>query len=370
MALPVPAEGRERLAPSRGRGIPPRFETGKDVAVSLKHFPAAILHYGLSLTAQIFSLGMAVILIATAYSIVVPRLAPYNISLGKEHRYAKAAFALEQTVTRPVRAVFPIRIGGHDMTPWIVLVLSFVFTFWFNTLSYRYFYEGQYYRHRKKADDLRRRLRISDHAMNASTLGRQLDLLKTAKGKERDRIIRNIAEEEKKLDEKGRALAFLSIDVVDSTGMKQDEDKAVVQNDFIRFRQFVSGIFDDHGCLKSTWTPDGAMACFPAVDDALGAARAVLADLDVFNREVRKLRREFAVRCGVNSGFVIYDENVPLDAISDPAIDIAGHMQKHADRNAIGIPKPVMEILSGGNGFVPSGKVIDGFEMYEWKKSG
>jgi len=353
-----------------GWGFPPRLETGKDIPVSLKHFPAAILHYGLSLTAQIFSLGMAVILIATAYSIVVPRLAPYNISLGKEHRYAKAAFALEQTVTRPVRAVFPIRIGGHDMTPWIVLVLSFVFTFWFNTLSYRYFYEGQYYRYRKKVDDMKRRLHISDHAMSASALGRQLDLLKTAKKKDRDKILRNIVEAEKKLDEKGRDLAFLSIDVVDSTGMKRDEDKAVVQNDFTRYRQFISGILDEHGCLKSTWTPDGVMACFPSVDDALRAAQGVVTDLDAFNREVRKLRREFAVRCGVNSGFVIYDEDVPLDAISDPAIDIAGHMQKYADRNAVGIPKPIMETLSGRSGFAPSGKVVDGYEMYEWKKTG
>ncbi|NPU84486.1 MAG: adenylate/guanylate cyclase domain-containing protein [Syntrophaceae bacterium] len=349
-------------------GVSFKLQTREDLPVGVKYFPVAILHYGLSLTAQVISLGMAVILISTAYSVAVPRLAPYGLSMGKDHRYARAAIALEQTVTKPVRAVFPIRIGGHDMTPWIVLVLSFVLTFWFNTLSYRYFYEGQYYRHRKRIDDLQRRLHISDQAMSASALGRQMDLLKTAKGKDRHQILRNIAETEKKLDEEGRDLAFLSIDVVGSTGMKQDEDKAVVQNDFTRYRQFVSGIFDEHGCLKSTWTPDGVMACFPTVDDAVRAARAVITDLDTFNREVRQLRREFAVRCGVNSGFVIYDENLPLEEISDPAIDIAGHMQKHAARNAISIPKPVVEPLPGNGGFTPSGQVIDGYEIYEWKK--
>lgn len=334
----------------------------------MKHFPLAVFHYALSLTAQILSLGMAVVLIATAYSVTVPRLAPYGISMGKDYRYAKAAFALEQTITKPVRAVIPIRIGGHDMTPWIVLVAAFVLTFWFNTLSHRYFYEGQYHRYQKKFDDMKSRLRISDHAMRALPIGQRLDQLKTAKRKEREQILREFAEAKRKLDEKGRELAFLSIDVVDSTGMKQDEDKAVVQNDFTRYRQFVSGIFDEHRCLKSTWTPDGVMACFPAVDDAVRAARAVITDLDTFNREVRQLRRQFAVRCGVNSGFVIYDGSVPLEEISDPAIDIAGHMQKHADRNAIGIPKPVIEPSLVNSGFTPSGKVIDGYEIFEWKK--
>lgn len=369
-ALPAGCGRGKSDAPLLPAGVSFILETGKDLPVSVKHFPQALLHYGLSLTAQVISLCMAVILISTAYSLTVPRLAPYGISMGKDHRYARAAITLEQTITKPVRAVVPIRIGGHDMTPWIVLVLSFVFTFWFNTLSYRYFYEGQYHRYRNKVDEMKSRLRISDHAMRAMPIGRNLDQLKTANRKEREQIIREFAEAKRKLDQLGRDLAFLSIDIVDSTGMKQGEDKAVVQNDFTRYRQFVGGILGDHGCLKSTWTPDGVMACFSSVTDAVSAARGVIHGLEGFNRDLKQLRRDFTVRCGVNSGFVIFDEATPLEEISDPAIDIAGHMQKHAVPNSIGIPKPVIEALSGDSGFVPSGRTIDGYEVYEWKKGG
>ena len=139
-----------------------------------------------------------------------------------------------------------------------------------------------------------------------------------------------------------------------------------MEHDFREYKRFVDRILATHGCLRAAWTPDGVMSCFTAVDAAVRAAREIITGLDRFNREVKSIRRDFSVRCGVNSGFVYYDGSVPLEEISDRVIDIAGHMQKHAKPNTVCVAKPAIEPLGDRIGFEPSGRVVDGYEVYEW----
>jgi hypothetical protein len=111
------------------------------------------------------------------------------------------------------------------------------------------------------------------------------------------------------------------------------------------------------------------MSCFQFVEAAVAAAREILIDLDYFNSTIKSMRRDFAVRCGVNSGFVYFDESIPLEEISDRVIDIAGHMQKNAKPNSVCVAKPAIEPLNERNGFEPAGRVVDGYEVYEWIKT-
>ena len=74
------------------------------------------------------------------------------------------------------------------------------------------------------------------------------------------------------------------------------------------------------------------------------------------------MKRDFAVRCGVNAGFVYFDDSVPLEQISDRTIDIAGHMQKHAPPNKILIAKQIIEPVKSKDDFNPTERVVDGFE--------
>jgi len=166
----------------------------------------------------------------------------------------------------------------------------------------------------------------------------------------------------------GRDLAFLAIDIVDSTGMKQGEEKAIIEHDFKEYKRFVERAFTTYGCLKSAWTPDGVMCCFVSVDAATKAAREVINGLEEFNKSVKIMKRDFTVRCGVNSGFVYFDESMPLEEISDRVIDIAGHMQKNAKPNSVCVAKPAIEPLHDRIGFEPAGRVVDGYEVYEWIK--
>lgn len=166
----------------------------------------------------------------------------------------------------------------------------------------------------------------------------------------------------------GRDLAFLSIDVVDSTGMKQDEEKASAEHDFMEYKRLVDSKLTSNGAMKSAWTPDGVMSCFPTIDTAVRAAREVIQGLDAFNKNVKTMRQDFRVRCGINHGFVYFDESVPMEEMTDRVIDIAGHMQKYAPPNTICVAKPSVEPMQEREGFAPAGKVVDGYEVYVWEK--
>jgi class 3 adenylate cyclase len=136
------------------------------------------------------------------------------------------------------------------------------------------------------------------------------------------------ARTKKALEAKKRLLAFLSIDVVGSTLMKEDEDAEIASRDFSRYMAMVDEIIERHGFLKASWTPDGVMICFPETEQAVAAGQEVLRSLEHFNREIKAMRADFEVRIGINSGQVLYDEAVPMEEMSDRVIDIAGHMQK------------------------------------------
>jgi class 3 adenylate cyclase len=191
---------------------------------------------------------------------------------------------------------------------------------------------------------------------------------KTVGKADREGLLHMFADIKKKLDQMGRDLAFLSIDVVDSTGMKAGEDRPAVEYDFKMYKQLVDGALAGCGCIKATWTPDGVMDCFPTVDMAVDTARGVVLALGDFNRNVKTMKRDFAVRCGVNSGYVYFDETMPLEEISDRVIDVAAHIQKHAAPNTIGVAQPAIEPLHEREGFVVSGKVVDGYQVYEWRE--
>jgi hypothetical protein len=79
------------------------------------------------------------------------------------------------------------------------------------------------------------------------------------------------------------------------------------------------------------------------------------------------MKTPFAVRCGVNSGFVYLDDNMPLEQVSDRVIDIAGHMQKYAEPNTVAVAKSIVKPIADVAGFEPTDKVVDGHEVYSWK---
>ncbi len=120
--------------------------------------------------------------------------------------------------------------------------------------------------------------------------------------------------------------------------------------------------------MKSTWTPDGVMICFPSAALAVSAAQAVIIALDDFNRSAKSIRRDFSIRAGVNAGDVFCDESTPMEEMTDRVIDIAGHMQKHGIVDGIAVSKHAIEPYLGKFTFKDAQRNIDGCPVYEWEE--
>jgi class 3 adenylate cyclase len=207
---------------------------------------------------------------------------------------------------------------------------------------------------------------LSKDSAVTSTLNAKLTALKDGTKEDREELLKIFAETKRKLSGMGRELAFLSIDVVDSTKMKIGEEQETVEYDFKQYKTFVDDILKANGVIKVAWTPDGIMACFSNIDTAVKTGKDVIRGLRHFNSEIKLMKSDFRVRCGVNSGYVYMDDDVPLEEVSDRVIDIAGHMQKHAEPMTVSVAKTVVEPMTDRAGFQETPKIVDGYQVYAW----
>ncbi|HUS19022.1 MAG TPA: protein kinase [Terriglobales bacterium] len=181
-------------------------------------------------------------------------------------------------------------------------------------------------------------------------------------------MLREYSEAQRVLQQGRRHLAFLSVDIVGSTKMKIGEDKLVIEHAFAEYKKFVERILKGNNLWKVAWTPDGIMCAFTSAEEASRAAQTILSELEWFNDGVHRLRTPFNVRCGLNTGEVIFPDDKAMEEISDEAIDVAGHMQKYAAPSSLWTSKEVLTELESSAGFEQvTTQMVDGRVPYEWK---
>ena len=229
---------------------------------------------------------------------------------------------------------------------------------------------ADYLKLKRKVETWQQEMGLAKDSAVTSSLNAKLEALKEGSKGDREELLRIFAETKRKLSGMGRELAFLSIDIVDSTKMKIGEDQETIEYDFKQYKTFVDEILKANGVIKVAWTPDGIMACFSNIDTAVKTGKDVIRGLKQFNRDVKLMKSDFRVRCGVNSGYVYMDDDVPLEEVSDRVIDIAGHMQKHAEPMTVSVAKTVVEPLTDREGFQETPKIVDGYQVYAWSGEG
>jgi class 3 adenylate cyclase len=165
---------------------------------------------------------------------------------------------------------------------------------------------------------------------------------------------------------KRKRCAFLSVDIVGSTQMKIGERDADIGATFQAYEEMLKKIFEQYGAWKQAWTPDGVMICFLQLDLAVGAAQRILQGLKKFNEHDNRLRTPIRVRCGLNVGEVPIYEDSKLEKVADHSIDVAGHMQKQGNVDALWVGHNVLEKISDQSAFHPTGQTVDGFQVFEW----
>lgn len=296
---------------------------------------------------------------------LLPLAVPY-IQDAVSFKYIKTALKLEKTLSIYVQGIIPTKIAGADRTRWIFIIAAVLLGVWADNKKVRFSYKLTKLKVKRDYDALKNRMHLSDDAAVLAPIKEQLESIQSGGRSNRNDLLRLFAETKKKLDSAGKDLSFLSVDVVDSTGMKQGEEKAIIEHDFKEYKKFVMDKLTVNGAVKSAWTPDGVMICFPSVDAAVRTARDIITGLAAFNKHVKSMKEDFKVRCGINAGYVYFDDSMTMEEMSDRVIDIAGHMQKQAGPDTICIAKPAIEPMYENDGFVPASKVVDGYEVYVW----
>ena len=270
---------------------------------------------------------------------------------AKSHSLIRQLLSAEARIEQPlittIRSAVPTRFRGRDIARWIVVLLVYFLSVGVGWAG------GQCSVQAAMLREQRRKTEEDSLGQISSGMGRE-------------KLLEIYTQAKKTLDEHKRSLAFLSIDVVDSTGLKRDEDPGVAERDFKQYKRLIEKVLQARRALKSAWTPDGVMICFSETQAAVDAAADVLEALLEFNRGVKAIKRDFSVRIGINAGEVLYDEDTPMEEMSDRTIDIAGHFQKHGSVNAISLPKPIAASLGVGRSFKPTGRRVDDLEVYEW----
>ncbi len=312
---------------------------------------------------KIASYLLTFIVVLAIAAVVIP-----YIDGAKQYPIFQSIAKSADTATTLLRQQIPTKIKGHDVGIWMIIIGALILKSSSRSFSEKLGEKVYFIHFKRKYNFWKSQHHIKKGSAITSKLDQTLNNLENAKPKDREEILKQFIETKKKLDAMGRDLAFLSIDVVESTKMKEGEEKAFVEHDFREFKRFVDGVLLTNAVLKTAWTPDGVMSCFERVDQAVTAGRQVIIGLEAFNKHIKSMKRDFIVRGGVNSGFVYYDPSLPLEEIADRVIDIAGHFQKHAKPNSIWIAKPSIEPLATRDGFRPTAEIVDGYEVYEWKR--
>jgi class 3 adenylate cyclase len=320
----------------------------------MKHFTLKIITWGLQL---LFICSIAVIVIHISLFAV-----PY-IENAHSYQIVQKATIIEKTIASYIQNIVPTKFSEKEITRWIVIVSAL-------GLSILLKQSKEYVQDKiikiqfqRKYEALKQKTHLPEGSSSLTPLKEKIEKMQVGSKANREELLSLFAETKKQLDTMQENVAFLAIDLVDAHLLKEGEEKLNVEHDFSQYKNMVDKKFTDNGVLKSAWTPDGVMSCFPTADSAVKTVRGLLMDLERFNKQVKLMKKDFKIRCGINAGSVYYDETLPMEEMSDNVIDVAGHMQKKSPENNVSMPKILLDQLTDTYNFVPIEKVVDGYEV-------
>ena len=340
----------------------------------MKNFGIQLLLFLYMIIILFMRLVMPLIIISALAIIVIflmPLAVPY-IDNALSYKYIEMALSAENYLSSYAQTIIPTKVAGKDITMWIFIAVAIVAVLFFGILFYNLKKHCSHrvakLRMRKDYEAFKKKMRLKDDAKVLAPLREKLDRLVASNETDRNALLKLFTETKRKLDAISKNLAFLSIDVVDSSGLKRGEEKASIEYTFLEYKKLVEERIAANGALRSSWTSNGVMTCFPTLDAAVRAAREVVTGLEAFNQHAKVIKEDIRVRCGINSGYVYFDESIPLEEMNDRVIDTASHLQKQASPNTICVAKPSDEPMTEIEDFVPTSKSVDGHEIYMWGK--
>lgn len=140
----------------------------------------------------------------------------------------------------------------------------------------------------------------------------------------------------------------ISVDVANSTLLKQDQDKVAVAYTFQQYFQYIQNLARRWGGQVKDSAGDGVMCIFASADSALSCAKEIQRNMAGFNHRHNRLNGPFAVRIGLNTGNVLLrdlEDYRMTRNLYDYTLDLSGKVQKGIVAGEIAFTNTTMERL-------------------------
>lgn len=161
---------------------------------------------------------------------------------------------------------------------------------------------------------------------------------------ERQELLAQLHSLREQLHSGEQSLAFLCVDVVGSTRMKDNADPLAVEFTFNEFFQYIERITKKHGGRVHSTAGDGAICAFDHAEQAFRAAKNMQGEILELNLMRNKLDTPLAIRCGVHTGKVISPDATDVRSITiSQVIDIAAHLEAIAPPGGVAVSGPAAE---------------------------
>jgi class 3 adenylate cyclase len=159
---------------------------------------------------------------------------------------------------------------------------------------------------------------------------------------------------------------FLSVDIVNSTKLKEGQDSLKVVRTFQAFHRYLNR--RTSGALASLFSGDGVMCLFERPQEAVDVAISILEGLRAFNREESSLSQYLSVRLGVHTGTLLLDNIRDLGRLTARDIDVAWHLQKRGRPGDLLISRPTWEEIGNKSDFKRRWRRLARTSVYRYRQ--
>jgi len=184
-----------------------------------------------------FLLGLlsAMLLVALA-AILLPLVTPYFKNAGS-YPWIERVEAFDARMIRWVKSVVPTNFKGYELARWFIVGGILFARMWVDALRRKV--TTTIYRAAMQRDfeALQSAAPAGADARLLAPVKEKMKAMDAGNAKSRAELLKVMADAKRQLESMGRDLAFLSIDVVDSTKMKVGEDKTFIEHDFREYKK-------------------------------------------------------------------------------------------------------------------------------------
>jgi class 3 adenylate cyclase len=186
--------------------------------------------------------------------------------------------------------------------------------------------------------------------------------------RKRQELLKQLIELQDELKQHEQVVTFLSVDVVNSTGIKREADPLSAEYSFGEYTQFVTNSGNQFGGVVHSTAGDGVLLAFEHPYPAFQAARRIQAGLPEFNQHRNKTGIPFSARCGIHTGAVMAAGGDIRSVAFSHVIDMTTHVQRLAPEDGIAVTEDAAAFMPGGTDCVGEevGEV-QGKRTYLWR---